>query len=72
MFTHDGHSGYDFPFSPTKVLPYATTSVYHNYHHSMNIGNFGSTLRIWDNIFGTNLKYLKDQEIYKKEKAKSS
>ena len=62
MFTHDGHSGYDFPFSPSKALPFASTSVYHNYHHLKNIGNYGSSLRIWDHIFGTNIVYLEQQE----------
>lgn len=62
FMTHDGHSGYDFPFSPSKALPFASTSVYHNYHHLKNIGNYGSSLRIWDQIFGTNITYLEEQK----------
>ena len=65
FFTHDGHSGYDFPFSPLKTLPFATTSVYHNYHHLKNIGNYSSGLRIWDHIFGTNSVYLEEQKKLK-------
>jgi sterol desaturase/sphingolipid hydroxylase (fatty acid hydroxylase superfamily) len=68
--THDGHSGYDFPLSPSKALPFASTSVYHNYHHLKNIGNYGSSLRIWDHLFGTNLTYLEEQKANMENKNK--
>jgi sterol desaturase/sphingolipid hydroxylase (fatty acid hydroxylase superfamily) len=62
FYTHDGHSGYDFPFSPFKAFSLNTSSVYHNYHHLKNNGNYGSITRIWDHIFGTNIVYLDEQK----------
>ena len=60
--THDGHSGYDFSFAMYKGLPGASTSEYHNYHHLKNIGNYGSCLRLWDDLFGTNAAYLEEMK----------
>lgn len=57
--TADGHSGYEFPWSPYRLLPGATSAEYHDYHHSHNIGNYSSTSSLWDNIFGTNKEYHK-------------
>jgi len=33
MFTTDQHSGYEFPWSVSGLLPFATDSSYHTYHH---------------------------------------
>ena len=57
LSTHDAHSGYDFDFSFLRALPSTTSSVYHNYHHLKNSGNFGSSFRLWDSLFGTNEPY---------------
>jgi len=27
------HSGYEFPFEPSELLPFKTSSRYHDYHH---------------------------------------
>ena len=50
----EGHSGYEFPFSPFRVFPFSGSSTFHNYHHSHNIGNYGSLFNFWDTICGTN------------------
>lgn len=55
--TVDGHSGYDFPWSPFRVLPMSTNGRYHDYHHAENIGCYGSFFTIWDTVFGTNTRY---------------
>lgn len=55
----DGHCGYEFPCSPYRLLPLSTSSEYHAYHHSHNIGNFSSMFSIWDTVFGSNLAYYK-------------
>lgn len=34
MKAYDNHSGYDFSFSPFKLLPMQATSQYHDFHHS--------------------------------------
>ena len=33
----EGHSGYEFSWSPFRVLPFASDYGYHAYHHSHNI-----------------------------------
>jgi sterol desaturase/sphingolipid hydroxylase (fatty acid hydroxylase superfamily) len=50
--TSDGHSGYDFPWSPFRILPFTTNATYHDFHHLKNVGNYSSVFRIWDTIFG--------------------
>lgn len=40
--TVDAHSGYEFSWSPFRMLPFATSAKYHDFHHSVNIGNFSS------------------------------
>lgn len=50
----EGHSGFEFPFSPFRLLPFHGSSTLHNYHHSHNVGNYGSLLNIWDTICNTN------------------
>ena len=31
--TIGGHSGYDFPWSPFRIIPCSSSSEDHNYHH---------------------------------------
>ncbi len=54
----DGHCGYDFSFSPYRLIPFSGSASYHDYHHSQNVGNYGSFFQIWDTIFGTNRDYF--------------
>ena len=63
--THDAHSGYEFPWSPFRLLPFSADATYHDYHHSRNVGNYSSTMTIWDTIFNTNQDYY----INKKEQS---
>ncbi|CAG9329125.1 unnamed protein product [Blepharisma stoltei] len=51
--TVDQHGGYEFPISPFSILPFATTAHFHDYHHSANIGNYGSQFAILDAMFNT-------------------
>ena len=53
----EGHSGYEFSWSPFRVLPFASDYAYHAYHHSHNIGNYSSFFTIWDTVFGSNSVY---------------
>lgn len=66
--TTDGHCGYDFPWSPFRLLPMSAGSSYHCFHHSHNVGNFGSFFTVWDTLFGTNQKYLSYSAKMKLEK----
>ncbi len=66
MQTVHAHSGYNFPWVPFGILPFGTSSEYHDYHHSHS-GNYAGPFLIWDYIFGTNKEYFKHLEIkYKK------
>lgn len=53
----DGHSGYDFPWSPFRILPFGNSVSYHDFHHHNNVGNYSSLFHIWDTVFGTNKVY---------------
>jgi sterol desaturase/sphingolipid hydroxylase (fatty acid hydroxylase superfamily) len=66
--TTNGHSGYDFPWSVYALLPNATTTPYHDYHHSHNIGNYSSIFKIWDSVFGLNKSWFKHIENKEKQK----
>lgn len=66
METVDGHSGYEFSWSPYRLLPLSGSSSYHNFHHFKNVGNYSSFFTIWDTVCGTNKAYFR--YIAKKEK----
>ncbi|OMJ70094.1 hypothetical protein SteCoe_32011 [Stentor coeruleus] len=51
--TIDLHSGYDFPWIPYSVFPFATTATYHDIHHTSNNGNYSSQFVILDYLLGT-------------------
>jgi methylsterol monooxygenase/4-alpha-methyl-delta7-sterol-4alpha-methyl oxidase len=57
--TVDGHCGYEFSWSPYRLLPLSGSSDYHNFHHSMNVGNYGSFFSFWDSMCGTNSTYFR-------------
>lgn len=52
--TSDGHSGYEFPWSIFRLMPLGGDATYHDFHHSKNVGNYGSFTTIWDSVFDTN------------------
>lgn len=52
--SHDGHCGYEFPWSPYRLIPFSTSAAYHDFHHSHNVGNYSSYLSFWDTVFGNN------------------
>jgi len=56
--TIDGHCGYEFSWSPYRLLPLSGSSEYHNFHHSHNIGVYASFFTFWDTICGTNKDYF--------------
>ena len=56
--TTHGHSGYDFPFIPSDLIPLRTTGEYHDFHHSNNVGNYGGLLTVWDTILGSNYTFF--------------
>ncbi len=50
--TAEAHSGYDFPWNPTRLIPGYDPS-FHDYHHSYFNGNYASLFSFWDRIAGT-------------------
>ncbi|CAH8275682.1 unnamed protein product [Arabidopsis lyrata] len=54
------HSGYDFPWSLTKFIPFYGGAEYHDYHHyvgGQSQSNFASVFTYCDYIYGTDKGY---------------
>ena len=54
----DEHCGYKFPWSMQRILPFHFNQDEHFYHHSENVGSYGSFFEIWDNVFGSNTAFF--------------
>eukprot|EP01017_Pseudomicrothorax_dubius_P014482 TRINITY_DN1689_c0_g1_i1.p1 TRINITY_DN1689_c0_g1~~TRINITY_DN1689_c0_g1_i1.p1 ORF type:complete len:369 (+),score=62.86 TRINITY_DN1689_c0_g1_i1:2-1108(+) len=67
--TIDGHCGYEFSWSPFRLLPLSGSAKYHEFHHSHNVGNYGSFFTIWDTLMMTNSNYFRT--LAKKEHEES-
>jgi sterol desaturase/sphingolipid hydroxylase (fatty acid hydroxylase superfamily) len=55
----DGHCGYEFSWSPYRLMPFSASSEFHNFHHFTNSGSFGSFFSHWDSLFGTNNEFIR-------------
>eukprot|EP00475_Leptophrys_vorax_P042428 TRINITY_DN80004_c0_g1_i1.p1 TRINITY_DN80004_c0_g1~~TRINITY_DN80004_c0_g1_i1.p1 ORF type:complete len:278 (+),score=8.52 TRINITY_DN80004_c0_g1_i1:56-889(+) len=58
--TIEAHCGYEFPWSPSRFIPFYGGADYHDYHHRCvytDSGNYSSTFIYMDWIFGTDKKY---------------
>lgn len=53
----DDHLGYAFPWSAVRWFPLSAGTDAHEYHHSVNMGCYGSKLSLWDWMFGTDKRY---------------
>jgi methylsterol monooxygenase len=49
----DAHSGYDFPWSVRRILPFWAGADFHDRHHEKFIGNYASSFRWWDWVMDT-------------------
>lgn len=49
----DSHSGYDFPWSLRKILPFWAGAEFHDFHHTCFTNNYATSFRYLDAIFGT-------------------
>jgi sterol desaturase/sphingolipid hydroxylase (fatty acid hydroxylase superfamily) len=38
---------------PYRLIPFAGSSADHEHHHSINSGNYGTFLRVWDALLGS-------------------
>ena len=53
----DAHSGYEFPWSIFRLMPFSADSTFHDFHHTRNVGNYGTFTWVWDSLFDTSLDY---------------
>lgn len=49
----DSHSGYDFPWSLNKFIPFWAGAAHHDLHHHYFVGNYASSFTWFDFFFGT-------------------
>lgn len=49
----DAHSGYDFPWSLRRWIPFWAGADHHDLHHEKFIGNYASSFRWWDYVLDT-------------------
>ena len=49
----EGHCGYDFPITPSKLIPGSHGAAHHDFHHLRWQGNYGGFLPIHDRWAGT-------------------
>ncbi|GFZ01213.1 sterol-4alpha-methyl oxidase 1-1 [Actinidia rufa] len=65
------HSGYDFPWTPTKYIPFYGGAEYHDYHHyvgGQSQSNFASVFTYCDYIYGTDKGYRCQKRLLKQVK----
>ena len=59
MIGNEAHAGYEFPWSPFRVLPLVSGPSFHDHHHSNNVGNYAGSCYLWDVLLGTSDHYFK-------------
>ncbi|EFJ30871.1 hypothetical protein SELMODRAFT_170047 [Selaginella moellendorffii] len=67
------HSGYDFPWSFTKFIPFYGGAEYHDYHHFVggkSQSNFASVFTYCDYLYGTDKGYRYQKSLMKITKNK--
>ncbi|PPD72253.1 hypothetical protein GOBAR_DD30853 [Gossypium barbadense] len=63
------HSGYDFPWTPTRFIPFYGGADYHDYHHyvgGQSQSNFASVFTYCDYIYGTDKGYRYHKKVLRK------
>ena len=53
----DDHLGYAFPWSAVRWFPWSAGTDAHEFHHSVNMGCYGSKLSLWDWMFRSDNVY---------------
>lgn len=62
----EGHSGYEFPWCPFRILPFIYGPSYHDFHHSKNVGNYSASIYVFELLAGTNNAFF-DRVLGEKE-----
>jgi len=65
--TVEAHSGYTFPWNPTRFIPFWGGAHFHDFHHETFVGNYSSTFTYMDRIFGTSKSYYNRLEKRQQE-----
>lgn len=61
------HSGFDIPWFPFNWFPTIMGGAdRHDFHHSKNVGMYGSLTKVWDWLCGTDKTYWAFKERQKK------
>lgn len=72
----DSHSGYDFPFSLNKIIPFWAGAEHHDLHHHYFIGNYASSFRWFDYFLktesGPQPKQDRERKMRKKAESKKT
>eukprot|EP00735_Rhodelphis_limneticus_P007021 TRINITY_DN1950_c0_g1::TRINITY_DN1950_c0_g1_i2::g.22942::m.22942 TRINITY_DN1950_c0_g1::TRINITY_DN1950_c0_g1_i2::g.22942 ORF type:complete len:280 (+),score=18.43,sp/Q55D54/MSMOB_DICDI/33.85/1e-38,FA_hydroxylase/PF04116.8/3.2e+03,FA_hydroxylase/PF04116.8/4.3e-19 TRINITY_DN1950_c0_g1_i2:49-840(+) len=56
--TVDAHCGYRFPFTPWQLVSWLQGgAARHDFHHSHNVGSYGSFTKFWDWACGTDVAF---------------
>lgn len=66
----DAHSGYDFPWSLHKIIPFWSGADHHDYHHEKFVGCYSTSFRWMDHLFGTDKSYKEYRKKQALEKSK--
>ncbi|CCJ30613.1 unnamed protein product [Pneumocystis jirovecii] len=53
----DAHSGYDFPWSLNKFIPFWSGAEHHDAHHEIFVNCYSTSFRWWDHFMGTDKRY---------------
>lgn len=65
------HSGYHFPWSPTRLVPFYGGAEFHDHHHlvgGQSTGNFASCFTYCDALYGTDKGYRVRKQLAGKQK----
>ena len=70
----DSHSGYNFKWSIYNTFPFCYCAEKHDFHHSHNVGCYGSTTLIWDTLMGTDKDFyeFKAKQLMVKKSSSAS
>lgn len=63
MVSTEGHCGYNFPWSPTRIFLFVSDPSFHDYHHSKNVGNYCGSIYLWDHFNGSAQKYFEQYGV---------
>ena len=68
----EDHCGYEFSWSPFRLIPFSGSASYHNYHHTHNSGNYGTFFTFWDSFMGTNKPFYDHLDKLELDRLKES